>query len=259
MIIGAGAAGLTAGFLLQQQGIPFEIIEASSSYGGRLKKNHSLADFPLDLGAEWLHEVGPRGPATVLNEISGDPQAQQLAEPYLPQTGAYWDGTSLHQANREIQNWRDDWRFKSSTWFDFFDQYIAPGVLPQVRFNTRITQINYNADQVQLTTQDQQLFTASQVIFTAPLKILKDGDISFTPQLPHNKRQALQQVDMPGGLKCFMKFEQKFYPDALMLDLPTRGEGDEALFYNEALDKDSQQHIPGVLLPRFTCRNFYCF
>jgi len=245
LIIGAGAAGLTAGFLLQQQGIPFEIIEASPRYGGRLMKDTSLADFPLDLGAEWIHEVGPQGPATVLNELSADPLAQQLAEPYLPQTCAYWDGNKLHQADADIKQWRDDWRFKASTWFDFFDEYIAPSVLPFIRFNTQITEIDHSAKQLQVTSKDKQLFTASQLIFTAPLKILKEGDINFNPPLPLKKQQALQQVDMPKGLKCFMRFEQKFYPDALILDLPSRGEGDEALFYNEALDKDSSQHVLG--------------
>ena len=35
LIIGAGAGGLSSGYLLQQQGIEFEILEASSNYGGR--------------------------------------------------------------------------------------------------------------------------------------------------------------------------------------------------------------------------------
>ncbi|MEL6674516.1 MAG: NAD(P)/FAD-dependent oxidoreductase [Bacteroidota bacterium] len=55
LIIGAGAAGLHAGFLLHQQGIDFRILEAASQYGGRLGKIEGFADFPLDTGAQWLH------------------------------------------------------------------------------------------------------------------------------------------------------------------------------------------------------------
>jgi lysine-specific histone demethylase 1B len=55
LIIGAGAAGLYAGYLLQARGIKFKILEADSRYGGRLGKIENFADYPLDAGAQWLH------------------------------------------------------------------------------------------------------------------------------------------------------------------------------------------------------------
>ena len=55
IIVGAGSAGLYAGFLLKSKGIDYEILEASDSIGGRLQKLDGFADFPLDLGAQWLH------------------------------------------------------------------------------------------------------------------------------------------------------------------------------------------------------------
>ncbi|HEU4718499.1 MAG TPA: NAD(P)/FAD-dependent oxidoreductase [Bacteroidia bacterium] len=55
LIIGAGAAGLYAGYILRSKGIDFEILEASSAYGGRVGKINGFADFPLDTGAQWLH------------------------------------------------------------------------------------------------------------------------------------------------------------------------------------------------------------
>ena len=54
-IIGAGAAGLYAAYLLREQGLPCRIFEAADRYGGRLGKLEGFADYPLDLGAEWLH------------------------------------------------------------------------------------------------------------------------------------------------------------------------------------------------------------
>ena len=54
IIIGAGAGGLSSGHLLQQKGVDFEILEASSRYGGRMRINTEFADFPIPLGAEWL-------------------------------------------------------------------------------------------------------------------------------------------------------------------------------------------------------------
>lgn len=55
IIIGAGAAGLYAGYLLQSKGIDFTILEASNTHGGRLGKLSGFADYDLDTGAQWLH------------------------------------------------------------------------------------------------------------------------------------------------------------------------------------------------------------
>jgi monoamine oxidase len=55
IIIGAGAAGLFAGFVLRLENIDFTILEASDRIGGRLGKIEGFADYPLDLGAQWLH------------------------------------------------------------------------------------------------------------------------------------------------------------------------------------------------------------
>jgi lysine-specific histone demethylase 1B len=55
LIIGAGAAGLYAGFILKSMGTDVEILEASANYGGRLGKLNGFADFPIDTGAQWLH------------------------------------------------------------------------------------------------------------------------------------------------------------------------------------------------------------
>ncbi len=55
LIIGAGAAGLYAGYLLKSKGIDFEILEASNVHGGRMGKNTTFADYTIDTGAQWLH------------------------------------------------------------------------------------------------------------------------------------------------------------------------------------------------------------
>lgn len=54
-IIGAGAAGLTAAYLLQQKEITYTIFEASAIAGGRIRSLTGFADFPIELGAEEIH------------------------------------------------------------------------------------------------------------------------------------------------------------------------------------------------------------
>lgn len=64
-IIGAGAAGLYAAYVLKSKGIDFEILEASNKYGGRVGKSDTFANFPIDLGAQWMH-----GTNTILGDIA---------------------------------------------------------------------------------------------------------------------------------------------------------------------------------------------
>lgn len=55
LIIGAGAAGLYAGYILKSKGVDFEILEASAVHGGRMGKLSGFADCDIDTGAQWLH------------------------------------------------------------------------------------------------------------------------------------------------------------------------------------------------------------
>jgi monoamine oxidase len=55
LIIGAGAAGLYAGYILKSKGIDFQILEAAPNYGGRIGKITGFANFPVDAGAQWVH------------------------------------------------------------------------------------------------------------------------------------------------------------------------------------------------------------
>jgi phytoene dehydrogenase-like protein len=74
VIIGAGAAGITAAYELIRRGQNVRILEASSVWGGRVRKiDDSFAGFPLDIGGGWIHENGDGHPnAKVLKSIVND-------------------------------------------------------------------------------------------------------------------------------------------------------------------------------------------
>ncbi|MEB3283374.1 MAG: NAD(P)/FAD-dependent oxidoreductase [Lyngbya sp.] len=57
LIVGAGIAGLTAGYRLSQAGVPVEIIEARNQVGGRIKTVTKAAVTPLiaELGGEFIN------------------------------------------------------------------------------------------------------------------------------------------------------------------------------------------------------------
>jgi monoamine oxidase len=65
VVVGAGAAGLYAAYLLYLQGADVIILEASDRIGGRIRTLKNFADFPIELGAEEIH-----GERSLLHDIA---------------------------------------------------------------------------------------------------------------------------------------------------------------------------------------------
>ena len=122
LIIGAGAAGLTAGHVLRQHGVDFEIIEASSIYGGRIKETNTFADFPIDLGAEWIH-TDP----DIFAEILNDPTVNATMDiiKYRPDDFEFWDGKKLSKVDSASHFYGEN-KFKNSGWYSFFEELYLP-------------------------------------------------------------------------------------------------------------------------------------
>jgi monoamine oxidase len=55
IIVGAGASGLHAAWLLNKQGIDVTILEASDVWGGRIRANDNFSEIPVELGAEKIY------------------------------------------------------------------------------------------------------------------------------------------------------------------------------------------------------------
>lgn len=239
LIIGAGAAGLTAGYLLSQQGISYQILEASSTYGGRMKKTDTFADFPIPLGAEWLHVV-----PSVFSEIVNDDSIQVNQEmiPYSTQdTYGKWEDNEL---TIDTLGEYEDLKFKNSSWFDFFDEYIVPTVLPNIRFNTIVSTINYEGDEVIAGTTGGQNFTANRVIITIPVKQLQNSAVAFTPPLPSSQQKAIEKINVWDGIKVFIEFTEQFYPTFLGFGGGTTN--GQLEYYDAAYGQDSGRHILGL-------------
>lgn len=242
LIIGAGAAGLTAGHLLNQYGIDFRILEASSVYGGRVRAMENFADFPIDLGAEWIH-TDPSILATLLN----DPDAQANIDiiRYKPETFRLWKNGKLRQRNY-FSNFYGEYKFKNTTWFSYFDNYFVPGIRDRIQLNTPVTRIDYSGNRIVVTTSTNEVLEADRLILTVPLTVLQDGDIEFVPALPSAKTTAISGADMPDGIKVFMEFSEQFYPDIMfdggLFDALDDSNG-EKIYYNAAFRKDSNRNI----------------
>ncbi|MCP3932967.1 MAG: FAD-dependent oxidoreductase [Bacteroidetes bacterium] len=240
IVIGAGAAGLTAGYLLDRHNIDFEILEASSVIGGRLKRADNFADFPIDLGAEWVH-----GDPTIPAQLISDPNVNASIDiiTYSPETIYNWNNNKLRKQNW-ASNFYSDYKFKSTSWFGFFEKYIAAGISDKIVLNSPVKEIDYTDDKVFVKNTNNTIFEADKVLVTVPITILQNGSIDFIPALPSEKIDAINNVDMPDGMKVFMEFSEKFYPDLLFPGpLIKEARSQDKIFYDAAFGKDSNKNI----------------
>ncbi|MEN0049102.1 MAG: NAD(P)/FAD-dependent oxidoreductase [Bacteroidota bacterium] len=239
LIIGAGAAGMSAAYLLQQANVDFEVLEASSTYGGRMKTNKDFADFPIPLGAEWLH-VERDIFSDIVNDNSVALDVKTM--PYDPNIDfGLYEGQEV--AVSDI-GFTIDQKFIGATWLTFFEDYILPSIADTIRYNQVVKHIDYSGDKVIVETETEQ-YTADRIILTVPLKILQVGDVQFTPDLPKKKQEAIDEATVWDGFKAFIEFSEKFYPTFIGFDI-TPEEAGQKLYYDAAYGQETNQHILGL-------------
>ena len=242
LIIGAGAAGITAAYVLSQYGIDFELIEAAPTYGGRVKESVNFTDFPIDLGAEWIHTDG-----SILSVLVNDPNVDARIEliNYSPETISLWKNGKLRRRNF-FSNFYGELKFKNTTWFSFFETYMVPAIRDKMILNSPVSTIDYSTDQISVTNTRNEQFTGDRLILTVPLTVLKQERIDFNPPLPAWKTDALRGVEMPDGVKVFIEFSEDFYPDLTytggISELTSDTDG-EKIYYDAAFGKDSDRNI----------------
>lgn len=229
LVIGAGAGGLSAGYFLKQQGTDFEILEASSSYGGRMRINTNFADFPIPLGAEWLETK-----TTIFQEIVND---------------------SSVKINIQTIADNPDRKFVNYSWFNFFEDYITPSITNKISYNTIVKSIDYSDNQIVVITNNGQ-FTADKVIVSIPLQILKDGDIRFTPNLPQSKLKAINEVVVWEGFKAFFEFNTNFYGDKGYEFQITPVSKGEKIYYNASFGQNTTKNILGLFVVGAPAQDF---
>ena len=243
LIIGAGPAGMAAAHLLSQRGVNYQVLEASTTYGGRIKHNTSFSNFPISLGGEWIHVAN-----TILPEIINDStvnittQTQGYNNSDLVQ---YWDGNTLINTTIGASDSGGDLKFVGSSWLGFFESYVLPNVQNRIIYNSPVTAIDYTSDEVLVTTSTNETYTADKVIVTVPVKILQNGNISFSPELPNNKLQAINDVKVWSGFKTFIKFSTQFYGAYLALPDSETSEG-QRIYYDAAYAQNTTDNILGL-------------
>lgn len=254
LIIGAGSSGMFAAYTLQYLGIEnYEILEAHSCYGGRVRQLDGFVDddLPLDEGAEWIH-VQPRIlQDLLLYENDKESVADSIKTiVYHPKTiGVY------SRKKWRLRNWlrllydNKEHKFLDSTWFAYHRDYVYPYIADRLHLSAVVKTIDHTSiDLVRVTTTDGRVFEGSHVICALPVSILQQQEESnlFVPPMPRQKHLGWDSVLMAPGLKLWIEFDDHFYPDVQM-----RGdiwdflhwEDGETAYFNALFKKPSKRHV----------------
>lgn len=234
VIIGAGAAGLTAAYDLVNSGLDAIVLEASGRPLGRLRKDDTFASFPLDVGGEWIH-TDP----SILRTIVGSNDVDIPTVRYNP-TYHYWDDNEWAR-----ENWSGtDYKFIGYTWFDFFNDFFLMQILSDnVVFNCPVDSIAWGGVPAVEVSCGNRTWSANHVIITTPIKTLQDGDIEFLPALPQTHTSAMAEMTMLAGIKVFFKFTNKFYNfQAFSLDNDSIA-GNERFFYDATFGQGNTDDV----------------
>ena len=208
IIVGAGASGLAAAKKLEEEGISYQILEATDKLGGRIQKNENFADFPIDLGAEWIHED-----KSILNFLIDQPGNEPNVETILYQpmnVQQVVDNIISQIPNEEMIDYYagyiTEYKFKNTTWYDFIHENFAQNIEQNIIYNARITTINYTGDQVVLTTENGMEYKADKVILTVSIGVLRSNAITFNPPLPAKKSLLFKILNFCQSLNCLCGF-----------------------------------------------------
>ena len=98
IIIGAGLAGLAAARKLKAYGHDVLILEGRNRIGGRIQTSTQWSDFPVDLGATWIHEIT----GNPLTAVAAEVNATLVQTNYNDSIGYDTDGSELTTADETL-------------------------------------------------------------------------------------------------------------------------------------------------------------
>ncbi len=205
VIIGGGFSGLLIAYLLREEGMTPQILEARNRLGGRIYTLRSDDDPPIELGATWLgkkhHHL-----LELLDDLDID-----IYEQYMGDKGYYEPmSVSPPQLVDLPPNEEPSYRIEGGT--DNVIQVLADHLdQSQMYLDQEVKDIRKKDARLEVQTESD-LFKADYVISTLPPKLLVEY-IDFSPSLPDELTDIALQTHtwMAESIKVALTFEEPFW------------------------------------------------
>ena len=187
---------------------------------------------------EFLMIIDPQSQEKRYGNVSLLDDFEEFIEMKYPDIDEERKQELLHVSNLWIeQTLAGDLEHTSSLYWDMDDHFtgkeeIFPGGYSQIvnrlseeldiRLNTVVTRIDYSKNPIVVETSNG-IYKASYVVVTVPLGVLKEsikdddssreGAITFSPQLPAYKKEAISKIEMGVMNKAYLVFNEIFWKD----------------------------------------------
>ena len=152
------------------------------------------------------------------------PDAYRWYEAFAAALGTNVDNLGLKSLAIEAYLWesgRQDYRIMTS--FESFLEDWKAKTKPSLQLEKPVIKVTSSNEEVEIVTKDLQNYKADAVLITVPLTQLKAKKITFVPELPVNKQDAIDKIGMDKyAIKFFLNFSKRFWSE-------TDNEGEEML------------------------------
>ena len=140
----------------------------------------------------------------------------------------------------------NDQRGVWSLYRDFYSNFPD-----KILVNQTVTRIKYGDESVEVTTAEGVIYAAEYALCTFSNGVLESKMVTFDPDLPDWKKEAIFRMQMVYYTKIFLKFPKKFWDDSeFILHVSKQGTGHFPHFQN--LDRPSFLEGSKMLLATVT-------
>jgi monoamine oxidase len=169
----------------------FQIIDSFGTYPEENKLlSQYLVDFPL------ISTLHPIVNALVSNEYGSSNN----------RIGMH----ALKEAEAGYSSGDESFGLDGISYWQLFERAFADAI-DKVVLNEAVQTIDYSGSNVRVKSIHGVDYIADRVLLTIPLPILKNNSVEFQPELPPDKIQAIQSIEMGTGIKITLKFSSPFW------------------------------------------------
>lgn len=216
LIIGGGLAGLSLADALQGAGVDYQLLEARSRFGGRIK-SELFAGHAFDLGPAWFWPGQPRIAALV--------EKLELArfDQYSDGILSYEDERGQVQRGQGYASMQGSWRLVGGLQ-RLIDALVSRLDVDRLQLNAQVGRLSLNAAGVTATLGDGTELAAKKVAIAMPPRLLADT-IKFSPALDATAMQTMCDIPtwMAGQAKAVAVYKTPFWrADGLSGDAMSR-------------------------------------
>jgi monoamine oxidase len=174
----------------------------------RSLKNNAL----YQLLTDWIQSGKPDlslAQFLSMHQISLSPEIYRIADHYVSASAAIdLDQLGIY-GMMELTYGDGDRFFRLKDGYTRLFENFAAGL--NIRYQTPVTQIRWNAAGVEVQTEAGTTYTAQQAVITLPLALLQQNAVAFEPALPDSKLSAIHGLGSGAITKLILKFDRPFW------------------------------------------------